>query len=497
MDYENRKRAPWYWVTLFLLYITGLVVVLFLIGNPYLYSTSQLRSQLAGAKDDHPSPRPDPENQISVSSLGDQQGIYRQDLKRTAVEANAVTKDRKWVESWSKPILGEQPDFKPDFWAFDGSGIYFVAAELGHIWATDLEGRLKWTAKILLKDQDAFLNPSLDNGLVYFATRLGRVLALSKESGRLKWEIELAQEVISSPILLEDHLYLNIKPAINLRFKQLKEETAKTKSTIDQKQYAIARLNRSTGELKELSELFAIKAPSQMNYDDKTKSLILTSIDRVLSMELESLKLNWQQILPDEILGSGLINEDLLIVPTRSGHLTALNLAKKGAGVWDVDLQSPILGAATLLPAFDRVAIMTKEGGFSVVDVKKGLRVYRYTLTNDHPVKEGWASRLNGRMIELTGMKWHHKGWTYWVPCATANICIHNPETGQLIEKIKTSGRVVSEPHFDEKLFYLVLKDQDTFRIAQYMEEDDFERLKKQEKAEKEKAERESASQKG
>lgn len=484
MDYR-RNHTPWYWIALFILYVGGIVTMLFAIGNPYLYSTKILKNVLSVAKDETPLPTPRPDSQTDIpSSLGSELGSLRMNTQRTGVDLSAETRDRKWSENWSKAILTDVAfDFEKDQIHVDNLGA-FVARQNGEISYINLDGKLQWKFELTVAQDDFFLPPMSDDQLLYLATSSGRIIAIRKDTGALQWHNRIAREIISAPLLRGEDLLIAIEPTSGLRAKFITEEKAKSRQ--DTKRFSLARLKRKTGEFVTLSDPFEAKSQIWISFQPESDTLVLSAKDRLLRMDGMKLSIRWSQILPEEILPPAMLPPgNLAFVSTLSGKVAAINIEKGGLQSWELDLESPIVGALTYIPVQELAAVETKDGYLHMVDLKKGERKWKLNLQNESPYHQGWSTRLNGQAIEIAGLKWHHKGWTLWSPCGSQKICVYNPEKGELLERIFLSGGVLGLPFFANKGFHILLKNKEGLRFSHMMESDDLEKLKKAEKAEK------------
>ena len=478
MEYD-RSRTRWSYIALYLLYAAG-VIYLLMVNNRYLYSHRELRVALAGEHISavNPIPKGTPQK-----DNGEPTYWSRANPERSNFDTSGTTRDREYTSDWKKDILldGEEGDLSG--WAADFTGIYLTGK---HPWALALspEGEVRWRFRFASsKPELGLLEPVTDQHSVYLAQYSGQIASLDKENGTLLWKLNLATEIASAPILINDDLWLVIKP-LESEIKRLEDskdsegKSTKNKSQPAAPQYRFVKVDRGTGELLGYSNPFAINGLTTLTWARDLKQLLATTDNKLHSLNLEDGKTIITQTLPDPIKGPAIVAEGKVFVALASGKIQAWDLNKKGKFEWEVDLDSPPQGPPTYVPAYQRLSVLTADGNLHMIDLKKAELLWRFQLENRNPIREILATRLNGHLIERLSLKWEKKGWTIWAPCSENRLCIYNPDKGQLLARVPAPGGVMTPPLFVGKEFYLVTSEQKdskhSFRLSHYGDDDYF-----------------------
>lgn len=485
MDYD-RRRTRWPHILLFLIYV-GVVVYLLLSNNKYLYSHRELRVALAGERLESVAPVPKP--RADLPELSDPTFWHRGTPERTGVEASGTTRDKDFVAEWAKVVVDEGPQSAINSWAADDSGVYLTGAG-SWAYAYDLEGNQRWRFRFAKRDNErGMLEPITDDQQIYLTQPAGQVIALDKVNGGLRWKLALAEEILTAPLIIGDELWLVVKPLESER--QRLEDKAEEPTRRGKKakapnpaQHRFAKLNRKSGELVGYSDLFATKAPTHLTWHRDDKQILIVSDNRLSAFAVEDGKLLSTQTLPDSIQGPAVAADGKVFVALTSGKIQCWDMSKKGGKFeWELEIAGTPHAAPTVMPTYDRLAVMTDDGQFHMVDLKKNEYLWKFSLDNRNPSHEIVAARLSGRHIENLGMKWEKKGWTAWAPCSDNRLCIYNPDKGQLLARVPANGAVISPPLFVGKNFFLVTSEPNgdgrRFRLTHFMDEDAFKKKAK------------------
>lgn len=461
MEYENRSHAKWYWVALLLLYSIATVYVV-LVSNPYLYSSQDFRSALAGEKIDKTEPIPSPKKQLIIQNLDVPFPPTRMGWKRNSVEASDETRNRRYVEETKSPLLMElEGKPKEPVWLFAGDNLYMTDAD-GWLYSFGMDGQMLWKFQLHGPPGSRFITePVVDNQLVYTSHTSGRVTAIDKKTGELKWLASVGEKSLSPPFVKNNHVYLVVQAY----------ETAKGKNSKSEEKKAthMVQLNRETGEELNRSKNLDASAVMEFSYLEDENSLYLSSAEKIIAVQLPEMEEKWSKILSSEIIGPPVLAEGLVIVSLREGRLKAYG-PKTGKDNWDEELGDPLVTPVTLLPIYQRVASITQNGYLHVIDIEEGERLWRFNISNENSIDSPWSARLNGKHIEELNMRWKYKGWTLWAPCVEKRICIYNPDRGQIVGRVMLSGQLASQPRFNKASFHVVLEQSSGFAIAEYIE---------------------------
>lgn len=459
MDYEHRYRPKWWQVTLLAFYGTAAIYAV-LVSNPYLYSSKEFQVGLAGKKDDGYQPIVTALERPAEKSARDVQPPNRMDWKQQATEDSGETRDRRYVEMTLSPLFTEL-DQKPANvrWRLLQNHILALFAD-GPVKALDYEGKTLWT----FTSQDIGTTgyapePAADEDSIYLVAKNGRIYNLKLSTGRLYWKAQIHGQFLSDAFLNDTFLYV---------VEQVSSMEPGKKTPI-MKSY-IRQIDRNTGTLDDTSAELNVKGFTEFSYDRESKRLILVSDERILSVQLPKMEIVWQKSLSSPVVGPAVIADGQVLLSLKEGKFKSLQL-NNGNDAEEVDLEHPVASAPAYIPLHKRVAITTQDGYQHVVDVTEGKRLWRFDLSNKNKINSSWSARLSGNFIEELQMKWVHKGWTIWSPCAEARICIYNPEKGQIVGRVMLGGSLASLPKFNDRSFNVVLEKDSGYTIGNYVEQ--------------------------
>ena len=127
----------------------------------------------------------------------------------------------------------------------------------------------------------------------------------------------------------------------------------------------------------------------------------------------------------------------------------------------------------------NRLAVLDTNGFISAIDAKSGKVYWRFPTENRNPLAETWSARLKGQHIEEFKMDWLHKGWTIWSPCYDNSFCIYTPNKGQVVTRVKLSGRPLALPlPVDHRWVFLSHTKGGNYILSQIVEDAEIKKLK-------------------
>lgn len=469
MEFE-RRSLKWYWVFLFMVYC-GAVVYGLLSQNPYLYSHLRLRSELQKEPVSTVAPVPSEDAQPELpAKLTEQTFERRMNRERNGVGPIDRTFNEDFVEYEVHPLETQNLDLdlNKTKWALDSSGVYLTGTKSNAI-AFALDGHRKWDFHFYDKDESPLQKIVIDNELAYLIHPDGKVAAVFKDSGQLKWTVNLDQPLGQTAWVTGHFLYVTVSTD--------PDEDGSAKAST---QWAL--INRSNGTVKKYSA--PIDAPSdfELSFAPDLKALILTFNNKVMAVAEDTLAPLWTQTLSDAVRGPVSVRGTDLYVSTAGAKIVRLDGSKKGKIAWEVTLERPAADAPTILPIMKKLSVMDDAGQLRVIDTKAGKSLWRYNVENQNILKSTWSNRLRGQLIPQNGMPWIHRGWTIWSPCAAKRFCIYNPAKGQLIARASLSGNLISLPfEQDKRLIFLIdmgKKGTPKWAVSQVLESSAARRLK-------------------
>ena len=458
MEYQSRK-VKWYWLILFAGFCVGVVYLLFS-GNPYLYSHLELRSALVAGDGIHRQTVP-AHPDVPVK-LGLTTGLARFNFQRTAIDPVGAPRSRTYVET-DRHAVDLPDDFDATNVVADASGFYLTGHSARAL-AVDPDGRVRWSYQ--------FLNPPGERGLsavildeagAYLVHPSGEIVCLDKKTGRLRWRLDLDQELGAAPFAWGKDLILPIKTAAGVQ---------------------ILRVPRANGQIEAAPVKVDLKPNFTLAQAPTLDALIATVDNKVVAIDPETWKTIWSQTLTEPARGPAVVVDNQIFLTTPGGKLVRLDGSKRGKLDWDLDLPKPALTPPAFLPIMNRLAFLDTAQNLVAVDAKLGKLLWRIPTENHNPANETWSARLKGQNIEEFKMDWLHKGWTIWSPCGDRRVCIFTPNKGQLIDRLNLAGQPLSLPIAGDKRWtFLTQTKPGKLIVSKLVEENELKKLRAAEAA--------------
>ncbi|MBX3021337.1 MAG: PQQ-like beta-propeller repeat protein [Bdellovibrionales bacterium] len=456
MEYESRQ-VKWYWLLLFILFCSGVVYLLFS-GNPYLYSHHELRSALSvgdvSQRQTIPS-RPQAPEKLSPPTF-----YSRFNFERTAMEPGTSPRSRVYLEHEHNVVNMGDSAFEVQNVSGDSSGFY-LSGKSPWVLAVGLDGKVRWRYKFIeLPAERALLPVLLDDHSAYLMHPTGDLVALSKTDGRIRWVLDLAQEVVANPFIYGNDLMVPVKAE---------------KSGIQ-----LIRVQRGNGKLEGLTPRMDVKPQFSVSRAG-ADTLIFAADNKVSAFDTTDWRPVWTQTLTDPVKGPAVVVDNQIFVSTLGAKIVKMDV-KKGKVEWETDLEKPAASPPAYLPIMHKLSFLDTSGALVTVDAKTGKSVWRYGIENRNPLVESWSARLKGTNIEEFKMDWLHKGWTIWSPCSERRFCIYTPGKGQLIQRVPLSGSPIALPiSLDKRLVFFTQSKPGQYVVSQAVEEAEIKRLKAEE----------------
>lgn len=430
MDYESRQ-IKWYWQFLFTLYCGGVVYLLFQ-GNPFLYSHLELRASIAAV--DTFKPQTVPAQPDNSGKLGAISGHTRYNAERTATEPLGTPRGRSYLESEMYPIDLGTESFKIERVQADASGFYLSGSSRWVV-ALGLDGVTRW--RYGFKDATGEPTVLLDETTAYLIHSKGKVVALNKVDGQIRWVLSTNQDLAAAPILFRKLILIPSKSTEGMQ---------------------LVLIDRLDGQRAEISPRLDVKPGFLLSEAPQLNLLIATVDNKVVALSPEDWSVQWTQVLTDPIKGHAVIAGTQIFAATLGAKVVMLDGAKKGKLEWEAEIDKPAASPPAYLPVVHRLAVTDTSGALSAIDGKTGKVFWRLPVENRNPLHETWAARLSAKYIEEFKMDWLHKGWSIWTACTSNHFCIYTPNKGQLVSRIPLSGAPVSLPLALEKRWVFLLE---------------------------------------
>lgn len=452
MEYESRQ-VKWYFLLLFTLFCGGVVYLLFS-GNPYLYSHLELRSALMVG--DSTSRHTVPYKPAPPVKLGQPTWYARYGLQRTANDPFGAPRSRAYEEFEHHAV---DLSFEVGNVTGDDSGFY-VSGKSPLVAAVGLDGKVRWQYRFLELGADRAIGPILlDEGSAYVFHPAGRIIALDKTSGTLRWVMDLRQELVAQPFLWQKNIYVPVKGATS--------------------GIQLVTLHRADGQAEATNVKLDIKPGFTLAFSPALEAFVATADNKVIAIDPAEWEILWSQTLTDPVKGPAVINDHAIYVSTLGAKIVKLDSSKKGKIEWEADLEKPAASPPAYLPIMQKLSFLDTAGHLNAVDAKAGKVLWRTPTENRNPLVETWSARLKGNNIEEFKMDWLHKGWTIWGPCADRRVCIYTPGKGQLIERIALSGSPMGLPlALEKRLAFFTQVKPGKYSVSLALEESEVKKLK-------------------
>jgi outer membrane protein assembly factor BamB len=470
MEFGKRK-LKWYWLLLFIIYC-GFVILELFNANPYLYSHNELRGALTTDKQKELKPFPTPPKDLrKVTEIT---WWPRWGPQHLATDTHSPPRHKILIEYKSHPI-----DFRLEDWDIknvtsDASGFY-VTGQNQWVVAIGLDGAVRWSFSFQReRHDDKPIHPALlDENTVYSIHPSGEVIALSKDSGALIWNLPLEREVVAQPFLWKEFIILPVNSAPD------PEGAANTRPGV---QWIF--VSRANGSIIKTSEKIDVKPGFHVTYSNDLNQFFLNMDNKITALDSETLAPLWTQTLTDPIKDALTVNGSQIFVSTLGAKLVALDASKKGKTMWEADLLKPPAAQATFLPIMNKLSVPDESGDIHVLDAKTGKETAKANLEGSPQFADTWSARIKSQHIEEYKMDWLHKGWTIWTACSGKRLCILSPK-GVLISKIALSGAPLALPVGSEtKLSFLIQTGKHSYAVSELMDEKEIKRLKAEDSSE-------------
>lgn len=434
MDYESR-HVKWYWMLAFTGFC-GLTGYLLFLGNPFLYSNSELRTQLGQSTS---VAMLIPETRPEAGTLPNEPFTSRTNWARTAQvkPENSFKWELKEVQNFP---LSSDIKFTADAMTADGGG-FILSDSADTVSSVSFEGHLRWQYRFKEAfGSDGPFSPITDGKLAYLFHPNGQVVTLSAKTGELIWSLDLPFAVAAQPFIWGEKLVAPVR---------------------DKNQIALIEIERRNGDMSNRSDKIDIKPGFLASYNESQKLMILTSDNKVVAINPEGWKLVWSQSMTDPIRGYAVNVDNTVLVSTLGAKIYKLDAKSRGRITGEIDLPKPAAGSMTYLPQMNRLNFLSTSGAMTTVDLKSEKVLWTYNIENRNPLNETWTQRLKGAAIEKFKMDWIHKGWAIWSPCSTQRICIYAPNKGALIQRIPLVGRPLTIPIQIDDTWYILVQNGD------------------------------------
>lgn len=447
MEYESRT-LKWYWIACLLIYSAGAVYFL-LKENPFLYSQSTLTSNQSArtAADLKPWPLPDDQFPLEKKPSGHQSPWPFLENGNSNTTSAEITRNKSYNE-FKTYALTPQPQKSFKILGQTSKGLVLSDSQ-NLISRYDLKGQRIWTYGLPV---DAEISQTLqDNVFLYVVQKNGSLTAVHLESGRPHWNLDSHSAAFGECWIQGSYLVFPIE-----RREEDLSKKSKAKKTSN-----LIFINRENGTVAQVIEGFEFKDPFKTMALPGLDLRVIYSGNQVLAIPKNAEKTNvlWSTKLPENILHHLTSAANGQIFAVTEGHrLYVLNAKKKGEVLFDLDLDIRPGGDPTYLPEMERLAYLSEGGTLRVIDMQKHEMAWKYDLSIKGELRGLWSARLKGAYIQEFGMKWAHKGWTFWSPCRSNHFCVYNPDRGQLVQRIELSGSPVIMPVVEEDRIYALIR---------------------------------------
>lgn len=321
---------------------------------------------------------------------------------------------------------------KPSSWRLVNDKIYFLYPR--RLVSLDTSGTEKWSFQ--LRDHSVLFDPDFSKSLVFISSSSGRTYALNKETGTMKWFIDLNRPILSPTLLFRKGLYVVIG---------------------SKSQAQLARIHPRSGKLKWVSEYRFPFDGHLMTPQLYLGYIIVSGGEKVFALSGDKGQLVWSASSQGELgEGRAVVNQAIYLV-SKQGLILALK-ARTGNKIWEFDLKQPV----TLALVHGGVAAMGQDSQLYFFDRKSGQK--RWTFKMDSPQSFVTSVRLSSRVIR--------EEWSLWSPCGRHHLCVLNSKNGQVLGRISLQGVPSSPPYFFGKGFFIGLNQPQSLQEDKKMNEE-------------------------
>lgn len=468
MEYDSYRQVAWHWNFLFTAFSIG-VIALVLYQNPYLYDRIEFQTALSHRKSEKARPVPSPEHQLKIKADRGEAAFASFDhLTRSGFDLTGKTWHHSLASAHSTELkVKYDPKSKV---VLAGPEIYIFKDQ--SIQQFSLTGEKGWRFQFL---SPVIGQPAFDQASIYVALVSGQIFSFERTTGNLIWILDLGGKVRSQPFLLKDKLNIFISATDSLKnpisskaSKNSKEEKETTKNGL-----ALVTIKRAHGEIdrfKSLVSLFDDK-DTMISVNETMTSLYLTQSTQLSSLELATLKLQWQVNLPSKALGPALVDGESIYVATEEGQVLSYH-DERGRKNWEIDLEQKLSSPPVAIPSVGHLAMIAEDRILHVVQSRTGDRRWHFQLDKD--IHHSWlfASRLAAVSMKELELKWIHKGWTLFAPCMKTRVCLFNPSTGQVVARMALHGEPLLRPDLfaDRVLTFVTRGIEDDLKVEEVID---------------------------
>lgn len=326
-------------------------------------------------------------------------------------------------------------DIDESLWMMDQDSAIFSANKGRLLGSFDLEGQLRW--KFQLSDNQITTPPVLTDSIIFLATEKGKIYALDKASGQLRWMLP-GLGTLSGLATVHGHVFV-------------------TEAT-DGGKFRLVKVAAHSGELIWRSKEFEGSVSAPLSWYEPA-SLLIAGTDKGIVYGLSAVdgKKKWSHSTTGAIQSPATVVDSNIYVANSEGQAVAFR-GESGEKIWEYQLSSGSKGSFTHVPSHDLMAILTDSGYLHAINRKTGSGEWRFNTHNSSYSQALSAIRLDGEAVYKLELSWRHQGWVLWSPCGEEKLCIYNPSKGQLLARIPTLGNILGRPVFKNGDFFLGLR---------------------------------------
>ncbi|MEZ4871676.1 MAG: PQQ-binding-like beta-propeller repeat protein [Bdellovibrionales bacterium] len=154
-------------------------------------------------------------------------------------------------------------------------------------------------------------------------------------------------------------------------------------------------------------------------------------------------------------------------------------LFKFNSATLEVEWHHPIRFKTEKAPYYvdhhNLVLALSNSGYVQAFDAKNGDSEWRYNFRNQNTLDESLMVRLGSKSIQKFELGWRYKGYVLAMPCRSGQICLMDPQKGQLISTLNFHlNDIVSTPQFNDSWAWAIGKDEtDGLKLVKIIERTD------------------------
>lgn len=390
------------------------LVIIILIARAEFITWPLLDSDLTFKRRPHPIHGATYEGSLSSESTRKALSTYREGFERQGrvTVPQAGFKDFKilWKVENLNNRIHKASKSSP---AVDQDGFY-IADDSGYLRAYNWQGNLRWQFYSGVSSRGIHSTPLTDQDSVYFGDYAGYIYSLDKSNGKIRWITKAGITIGSSPLLVNDTLYVGVELA-------------------DPDGFLLA-LEARTGKWKWTSEFTGNHPHASPVFDQKNGLLIMGSNSgEMKAYDIADGKTKWIFKTGRDIKCAGALQNGKMYFASWDGFVYSL-ASESGTLQWKSPLDDGSMSCPSLNADGTRLAIAGYKKNF-VLDTADGKVLWSRDILNQEVRSQASPLILTFQANESVIFL-----------CELGSVCIQDLKTGAIQQAIKLQDSFSASP---------------------------------------------------